>query len=334
MSDQQQQDQQQEQQQRPFRFVVWHKTPFGQRLCVAGSAPELGGWSTPRAMTYERAAPEAGYHEWSLSTGLSGGPLAAHEYKYVVAWGEGPQQHYEWERCPNRRAGVSETEARDVFDSPELCVYPAGQRIARKTMFPKKVNPDGSFREYRGNTVICPLDTLGPQFELLCRAQELIRQDEAIRGLHAVLPQPSLHMTLFQLMSGAAPEPWDAANAKMKQAVGPAIARTAWAPGSVRMRVTGLYGNHYLTLEPADEASAQRLASAREAISQASGIPLKPYQFHIALALPMYDIGPAQEDASQRIWSEQNAIIAGLGEIALPPPVFVVFNDMTEFRPL
>ena len=79
-----------------LRFSIHYHTHWGQRLCVAGSLPELGGWQTERAaeMVY---TPDG---TWVLELSVENLPRKGFSYKYCILHDQAPAVQWEW--GPNR----------------------------------------------------------------------------------------------------------------------------------------------------------------------------------------------------------------------------------------
>jgi hypothetical protein len=210
----------------------------------------------------------------------------------------------------------------------------------------RKFHPDGTPQRFPGNTIIC---FVAPDSQLGAAAQAFQQALHAapFGSKFALLPPSSFHITVMELLCDEArtPERWSAllpldaplaaADAFFLERV-PRIA----APRDSTVRVTGIAhpDNLWLTLEPADEATAVALRAYRNAVAEATGVRFPDhdrYRFHLSLAYRLIELDADEEAALAalaRSWVPQ--LQAAGASIALPPPVLTGFDDMFRFVPL
>jgi hypothetical protein len=210
----------------------------------------------------------------------------------------------------------------------------------------RKFHPDGTPRRFPGNTIICFVE---PDSPLGAVAQAFQQALGAVPLGHkfALLPPPSFHMTVMELLCDEVrtPERWSpllpldaplaATDAFFLERVPPIT-----APSHRTVRVTGIaHLNHlWLTLEPADEATAAALHAYRNAVAGATQVRFPDhdrYQFHLSLAYRLIELDAGEEEALAALANTwQPRLRAAGASIALPPPVLTGFDDMFRFTPL
>jgi hypothetical protein len=210
----------------------------------------------------------------------------------------------------------------------------------------RKFYPDGTPRRFPGNTIICfvepdsPLGTLAQAFQHALGAAPLGHK-------FALLPPPSFHMTVMELLCDEVrtPERWspllplDAPLAATDAFFLERVPRIT-APSDRTVRVTGIGhpNNLWLSLEPADEATAVALRAYRNAVAEATQVRFpdhERYRFHLSLAYRLIELEADEEEAlAALVHTWQPQLRAAGASIALPPPVLTGFDDMVRFTPL
>lgn len=210
----------------------------------------------------------------------------------------------------------------------------------------RKFHPDGAPRRFPGNTIICfvaPVSAIGAAaqaFQGALGAAPFGRK-------FALLPPPSYHMTVMELLCDEArsPERWSA----LLPLDAPLTATDAFflervlplaAPAGLTVRVTSIAhpDNLWLTLEPAGDQTAAALRDYRETVASATGVRFPDhnrYHFHLSLAYRLIALDADEEIALAALaHSWQPQLQAAGASIALPPPVLTGFDDMFRFVPL
>ncbi len=200
--------------------------------------------------------------------------------------------------------------------------------------------PSGAYRRYRGNTVVCMVESGSPVHEALHRVRAVL---EAPLGPYVTfLPADSWHMTAFDLLLDEVREPerWsrflpldaplEDADALLRPAVESVPVPRPELVGGVLRAQPGIA----FDLRPVDADMEHSLRSYRERLSDATGVRAPnhlTYGFHLTLAYvirqPPIEAMPPITDALSR--AEQ--VLTGVGPFTLQPPDFRCFSDMSTF---
>jgi len=207
----------------------------------------------------------------------------------------------------------------------------------------RKFHANGRVKASPGNTVITFVTPDMPQFPELVWAQTELAA--ACGSAITLLPESSLHMTVFELLivTNRTPEKWSrnlALDAPLVEtdAYFRAVVPPIPAPANLAMvfeRVGPMTQAIGVTLKPADDAVAHALRAYRDALSEATGIRSPDhaaYRFHISLAYRIR-VGDAHDRALASALDRITARLSrtfGVFAPAAPQPVF--FEDMFAFR--
>ena len=208
-----------------------------------------------------------------------------------------------------------------------------------------KFHADGTFRTFRGNSVVCPIDLDAPQVELLRGVQRRSRE-QPFGPLLAQLPPESFHMTAFDLVCEQVREPakWtselpldeplEQADAWMAEQLRPL---RLWAADlTVRFeRIGPIHTTLHAVVVPADAATRDALSAFREAAAEATGVRHPNhdhYAFHVSLAYLLYEMTDDEQRAFDRFATgEAERLRGSFGELRLGFPELVFFDTMAEF---
>ena len=153
-----------------------------------------------------------------------------------------------------------------------------------------KFTPDGAVLPFPGNTIICHIDRASTAFSALVALQDALKSSRFAQHF-AFLPPESLHMTVFQGISGR--------NGTLPGAVAPGTPRDEVSrilldrvsglslPKSFRVAPRGLFAGHSVTVEGATPEDEGRLREVRNALRAATGLnppDFDTYTFHITLS--------------------------------------------------
>lgn len=209
----------------------------------------------------------------------------------------------------------------------------------------RKFHPDGSVREFPGNTIICPVPPDSAAYKLACGLVDDARALPFARKL-AFLPPSSLHMTVMELLTDQTRRadkwtdllPLDAPLEQTDQfflRTVPAVP----APPAFCMRYAGAQPNPgmSITLLPASAQDAQALRVYRDAVSRATGVRFADhdtYRYHISLAYLLMTLEPDEEKTLAEFFARRDPILQesfGIWQTGAPSLVF--FDDMFRFAP-
>lgn len=207
-----------------------------------------------------------------------------------------------------------------------------------------KFYEDGRVRQFPGNTVICFVD---PQSAVYAHCDWIQDQLGSLPFAHkfTLLPMPSMHMTVFQLITDDTREPdkWSShlpLDASLEETDDYFIKRFAQVPppdgfqmsfDQVRSGTVGIS----IRLQPANDESAQRLKQYRDVLSEATGVRFPDhdsYFFHISLAYHIQQ--QTEEEAAQfeALLADINEKMHGtFGVFKTGQPQLTFFDDMFDF---
>jgi hypothetical protein len=158
-----------------------------------------------------------------------------------------------------------------------------------------KFHPDGSVRQFPGNTIICYCDPASNTYALLDWTQQEIKMQPFADKI-TLLPMSSMHMTVMQLLciDHRVAAEWSK-NLSLEATVEEAdqffietVAKVP-PPDNFRMAYTGLAVSDVgfgFGLKPADAATHEAIWAFRNAIAEATGVRFpnhNDYKFHISL---------------------------------------------------
>jgi len=208
-----------------------------------------------------------------------------------------------------------------------------------------KFHAGGTFRTFRGNSIVCPMDPAAPQVELLRDVQRR-SHEQPFGPLLADLPPASFHMTAFDLVCEQVREParWsphlplDAPLGQVDAWLAERLRSLSPWPDEPTVRFAR-FGPIRTTLHavvvPADQATRDGLSAFREAVAQITGVRHPNhdhYTFHVSLAYLLFEMTSDEKCAFERFAAdEEERLRASFGELRLGSPELVFFDTMAEF---
>jgi len=210
----------------------------------------------------------------------------------------------------------------------------------------QKFNPDGSTREFPGNTVLCHVPRDSTVFDLLLELRQKAERQPWARKF-SFLPPPSYHMTVFDGVCDQVREqahwssqlPLDAPLEEVDD-----LLREAWLkakpPQVIRMQYRRFYATGgYLTLylKAASPEVNRGLRNYRDKLSDAIGIRHPNhtfYAFHITLAYGIEVLTPFEQIKAWCFNMQMHSYLQrGFGTLRLKAPELSFFADMAYFAP-
>lgn len=206
-----------------------------------------------------------------------------------------------------------------------------------------KFKPNGDFNAFAGNTVVANLYDNEQVMTAVFALQELYKTLPFIDKFTLTPPQ-SIHMTVMELLcdQNRKPEFWskhlplDLPIDRVSSFFGDKLSHFPLKDETITMRVTGI-GRQNILLEPADEASRQRLEDIRQYISLQTGVIFpnhNSYQFHITIGYIREEL-TADEQVYFDAFRERAAavLLDHLTEVSIRRIDYTTFEDMTAFVP-
>lgn len=206
-----------------------------------------------------------------------------------------------------------------------------------------KFKPNGDFNAFAGNTVVANLYDNEQVMTAVFALQELYKTLPFIDKF-TLTPPRSIHMTVMELLCDQNRQldfwskflPLDLPIEKVSAFFGEKLSHFPLKNESLTMKVTGI-GRQNILLEPADEASRQRLEDIRHYISITTGVIFpnhNNYQFHIT-------IGYIREEltADEQVYFDDfrdravQVLLEHLTEVGIHRIDYTTFEDMTAFVP-
>lgn len=210
----------------------------------------------------------------------------------------------------------------------------------------QKFNPDGSPREFHGNTVIFHVPTDSATFDLLLRIRKETESQRWARKF-SFLPPSSYHMTIFEGVCDQVREPakWTSKlplDAPLERVDD--LLRQAWPDVSIPRDVSMSYrlynaaiGNISIYVKANTHEMERKLRSYHDKLSEAFGIRASNhdnYAFHITLAyrIEMLTISETFQAIcfSRRMHRD---LRRSFGTLQINTPKLTFFADMTCFAP-
>lgn len=210
-----------------------------------------------------------------------------------------------------------------------------------------KFYEDGRVRQFPGNTIICFADPQGEAYRASEWAQKQIAQ-ASYGDKFAMLPPSSFHMTVMDLLCDEVREKdhWSthlSLDATLEETDQYFIKTVGQVPPPDNFRMTfshlalGTIGLS-LSLQPADDETAQALYAYRDKIADVTGVRFpdhETYGFHLSLA---YRIVRLTDDEELQLKSLAEHIDEQLhkrfGLFDTGQPVLTFFDDMFAFYPV
>ena len=213
----------------------------------------------------------------------------------------------------------------------------------------EKLNPDGSYQPYAGNTIICHIDPKSAAFAALQEVHGELSQ-RSFRPKLSLLPIASYHMTVFggandkHRRAGSWPDgmafdvPIAACDAELQKRLetfdlGCDVPfRLRVSPEGVRTQEMALR----LELQPHDDAENKKLRDLRDRLSKVLGICVPghdDYGFHVSLAYVIGALTPEELAKYQSSYAEWRDKIARYSPtIEFGRPEFCTFKDMRRYE--
>lgn len=206
-----------------------------------------------------------------------------------------------------------------------------------------KFHADGTFKEFRGNTILSALPSDSPLASQLIWAQTFLAGSELAQEI-APVPPSSFHMTIFELLCDRVREPdyWSSlfdlsapiefTDAVFASVLTPELPKESLAvtPGGVKLEASLA-----LTIEPADQPTAQALRALRDRLASLSGVRFpnhSSYQFHITFAYLISCSVPADHRVLLTLGQQLQTRLRELPTpLYLPPPEIYYFEDMSHY---
>ncbi len=208
-----------------------------------------------------------------------------------------------------------------------------------------KFLPDGTVLPFPGNTIICHIDRDSRAFRAMVEIQQAL-QAGPCAGNFFFLPRSSLHMTIFQGVSGPNARQngqWPAGLSRdmpLERVTVNLLDRLEGVrvPSNRRVSCRGLHAGHSLTMEGASPEDEAGLRATRETLRGATGISpenFDRYTFHITLAYLARWLDEAE--ARQVIALSESLYAAhkeNLQDISLGALEICSFETMYHFKPV
>ena len=208
-----------------------------------------------------------------------------------------------------------------------------------------KFKPDGSVREFRGNTIISFVPEKSPLGRCAMQTRNIIADTSAARG-YAFLPPSSYHMTVMELLDENRRQAgfWsqhlslDCPLEKVDDFMFSTI-KTVEPPArpiEMRFRDIRAYDGISIQLNPANDQTEQALRAYRDRVSTATGVRKPSHDecvFHIGLGYRIAKLSRSQAAELETALQKAHDLLAASRETFLiDPPQLTFFNDMFEFR--
>lgn len=203
-----------------------------------------------------------------------------------------------------------------------------------------KFTPDGQMQPWKGNTWICHIDPQGDAHAALVEIINGLRAGP-LAPCFAFLPETSLHMTVFQGISGP-----DAAHGDWPSGVPAGTGRddvsailldrikTLDLPATRKVGAIEIFAGHSMTMDGLG-ADEEGLRETRRRIRTATGMSqsgFEDYTFHISLAYQLRWLSVAEAEdlvaLSQQLFARHGE---RLRSITLGRVEFCNFEDMGHF---
>ncbi|MEJ6393556.1 DUF1868 domain-containing protein [Gymnodinialimonas sp. 2305UL16-5] len=208
-----------------------------------------------------------------------------------------------------------------------------------------KFQPTGVPLPYPGNTVLCHINQDSGAFDALVRLQDRLKQGPLAEAF-TFLPQASLHMTVFDGISGPSDSPpdWpadiskDTPRDKVSEILLGRLSNQSWRQ-SFRISPVTLFAGHSLVVTGADAAETVAIADTRVAVRSATrlnGRNFDSYRQHITLAYLLRWLTAEEAAAVEAHAADcygQFVAEMATSDIGIGPMEFCDFEDMHHFEP-
>ena len=208
-----------------------------------------------------------------------------------------------------------------------------------------KFYPDGSVREFKGNTVVADVIPGSRAFATMQQLRQMVI-DAGLTDHLILLPEDSYHMTYISGLNDQQriDDFWPDAlsrEASMDEADDYATAaiEKAQIPGPARMRFADVgwcKGCCIIRLAPADAAQHETLFGFRERAADALGVRRpnhEKYRVHITLGYTRVVAEGEAELRRKALVEKMNALLASQPEFLTDRPYMAYFDDMHAFSP-
>jgi len=208
----------------------------------------------------------------------------------------------------------------------------------------KKFNPDGSFRSFPGNTIICHVPPHSATFQTLLEIRARFAARPFSRCL-TLMPPASYHMTVFEGVVNEVRQPrlWpsdmsvDSPLDSCNQLFLKKLREFDLRCNLPFRLVPDFIPDTFIRLRPFDDQEEQKLRDLRNRLSKLlllHGPNHEAYQFHITLAYLVKWMTPEETVDYARTREECASILRNsLSVIELGPPEFCFFQNMAAFDP-
>lgn len=206
-----------------------------------------------------------------------------------------------------------------------------------------KFNANGDFNRFLGNTVVANLYDNEELMDVVATLQKIF-SGLPFKHKLTLTPAQSIHMTVMELLcdQNRQPDYWskflplDLPIEQVSAFFGRQLCHFPLKEEDITMRVKGL-GELTICLEPANEASRQRLGAVRQYISYQTGVFFPnhtSYQFHITFGYCHQELTPEEAILMARCQTEASELLLKqLTQLTISRIDFTTFEDMTAFIP-
>lgn len=244
---------------------------------------------------------------------------------------------------------------------------PAATALIQLVRSSHKFDLQGTCTSYAGVTTVCALPAEHPLHIAMSRVHDAVLAEPLLRGVYALLPPSSYHMTVLAGVSGSsfheqvsrswagAPPgiapvstaAWDVVPRAERPFVGELAARLAregvstsrlWTTFAMRVQRISIMR---VTLEPWDRGVADALAAWRDHVGRLLGTEVDPhYGFHATISYSLLPAGrdeavrAAQERVDSLAWAAEVRAAFGAGPVVVCSPALCYFRDMGAFYPV
>lgn len=206
-----------------------------------------------------------------------------------------------------------------------------------------KFDFDGRVMDHPGNTFLCHIDPDSVFFRAACDYHDALTSDPLAASCLTFLPKSSLHMTVFNGISGS---PLGADGWPRDIVAGSDLATITAAfqdrlagfdgPQGFRVRLAGFHKPGGLTVLSDGAGEETKLRGVRRDLERLTGLcrgDVDSYRFHVSLAYQLRWLDPSEAseliDRIERFYARH---LAGLDSLTLGPVEFCVFRDMHHFE--
>ncbi|MDO4873392.1 MAG: DUF1868 domain-containing protein [Carnobacterium sp.] len=206
-----------------------------------------------------------------------------------------------------------------------------------------KFKENGEFNHFPGNTVVANLYTKPELMEVVDIIQARYRELSFIDKF-TLTPRDSIHMTVIELLchENREPEFWSShlpLDTPLQEILDYFAKQLEIFPllnEEIHMRVIEM-GKQNIMVEPADEASANRLEEIRTYVSEKAGVRFPnhdSYHFHISVGYLRIPLTEEEEKEFTKVRAElTKVLLEKIPVITVNRIDYTVFEDMRRFVP-